>query len=58
MWGIALYAGSLYGFLVMSANIPLVLNRIRMEENLLAGAFGEDYRAYRKRVKKLIPFVY
>jgi protein-S-isoprenylcysteine O-methyltransferase Ste14 len=56
--GIALYASSLYGLLVMSALIPVFLNRIRMEERLLTEEFGDEYRTYKEATSKLIPFVY
>lgn len=58
LMGIAVYASSLYGFLAMSAVIPVFLNRIRMEERLLTEAFGDTYREYRKATNKLIPFIY
>ena len=32
--------------------------RMRVEEAALLQAFGEDYRAYMRRTKRLIPFVY
>jgi len=54
--GISVYASSLYGLLTMSALIPILLNRIRMEERLLTDEFGDEYRAYKETVKKLIPF--
>ncbi len=56
--GFAVYASSLYGLLVMSALIPVFLNRIRMEERLLTEEFGDVYRAYKQTTSKLIPFVY
>lgn len=57
-FGAPIYASSLLGFAIMTALIPLVLNRIRMEEELLLGEFGDAYRKYRETTKKLIPFVY
>jgi protein-S-isoprenylcysteine O-methyltransferase Ste14 len=51
-------APSLYGFLVMLVLVPIVLNRIRMEEDMLIEEFGEAYLAYRKSTSKLIPFIY
>ncbi len=56
--GVPTYAASVYGFLVMSGLIPLYLNRIRMEERLLAQEFGDAHRRYRETTKKLIPFIY
>ena len=52
------YSSSLWGCVTMSALIPLVLNRIRIEERLLTEHFGDAYRAYRAATSKLIPFIY
>ncbi len=52
------YASSLYGFLVLSVLIPIILNRIRMEERLLIEEFGDTYREYQEATKKLIPFIW
>ncbi|MFC1555005.1 methyltransferase family protein [candidate division KSB1 bacterium] len=57
-FAVPVYAFSLYGFIVMSALIPLGLNRIRMEEELLTEEYGDVYRAYKKTSRKLIPFIY
>ncbi len=56
--GIAVYASSLYGFLIMSANVPVFLIRIKIEEKLLTKEFGDAYRMYKKKTKKLLPFIY
>ena len=32
--------------------------RVRTEENLLAGKFGEDFQQYKKSVPAYIPFLY
>jgi len=32
--------------------------RIHVEEQALADALGDNYRAYMRRTKRLIPFVY
>jgi protein-S-isoprenylcysteine O-methyltransferase len=32
--------------------------RIRVEERALGDALGEDYRAYARRTKRLVPFIY
>ena len=58
IFGVPVYAPSLYGFLVMSVLIPITLIRIRMEERLLTEEFGDAYRAYQKATSKLIPFIY
>lgn len=36
----------------------VLLMKIRMEEAYLAERFGNEYREYKKRVKKLLPLVY
>ena len=56
--GLSLYVSSLYGFLFMSALIPIFLNRIRIEERMLTDEFGDVYRAYQETTRKLIPFLY
>ena len=56
--GPPVYAPSLRGALVTLLLVPIFLFRIRMEEKMLADHFGDDYEAYRKTTKKLIPFVY
>ena len=58
IFGVPTYASSLYGLLMMSALIPLFLNRIRMEEKMLIDEFGGAYRTYRETTSKLIPFIY
>ena len=56
--GLSVYASSLYGFIAMLAQFPIFLNRIRIEERLLTEEFGDEYRAYKKAVSKMIPFIY
>ena len=56
--GVPVFVSSLYGLLIMSALIPIFLNRIRMEEELLTEEFGDAYRTYKKTTRKLIPFIY
>ena len=56
--GVPVYAPSLYGFLVLSLLIPIFLNRIRMEEELLTEEFGDAYRTYKETTRKLVPFLY
>lgn len=66
------YAGSLISFLglgialnswlsVVVIFVPIFLafsRRIKIEEEALQNAFGSDYQEYKKRSKKLIPFIY
>jgi protein-S-isoprenylcysteine O-methyltransferase Ste14 len=55
---VPVYAPSLYGFLVLSLLIPIFLNRIRMEEEMLTEEFGDAHRMYMETTRKLIPFIY
>jgi protein-S-isoprenylcysteine O-methyltransferase Ste14 len=56
--GVPVYASSLLGFLMMLALIPLILNRIRIEERMQIDEFGDAYLAYQEATSKLIPFIY
>lgn len=56
--GVPVYAPSLYGFLILSLLIPILLLRIKMEEDMLIKHFGDEYQAYRRATKKLIPFLH
>jgi len=56
--GIPVFASSLYGLLIMSALIPLILYRIMIEERMLTEAFGDAYREYKEATAKLIPFIH
>lgn len=57
------------GFSVLTGNVILVivlpvlfvavyLYRISVEEGMLDDRFGEQYRTYRKKTKRLVPLVY
>ena len=56
--GLPVYAASLNGFITSLILIPLILNRIRLEEELLTEEFQEAYQQYKETTKKLIPFIY
>ncbi len=56
--GIPVFVASLYGFVTMLFLIPIILNRIRLEEKLLSEEFQEAFQKYRETTKKLIPFIY
>jgi protein-S-isoprenylcysteine O-methyltransferase Ste14 len=56
--GLPVYAASLYGFLISLVLIPIILNRIRLEEKLLTEEFQDAYQKYKETTKKLIPFIY
>ena len=47
------------GSLVFLVPIFLIIRiRIRSGEGMLVAEFGDSYRAYRKRMKMLVPFLY
>lgn len=56
--GLPVYSTSLRGFLCSLFLIPLVLIRIKLEEELLGEEFQSDYKDYKETTKRLIPFVY
>ena len=56
--GIPVLLSSLLGFLVMLLIVPLLLHRIKLEEAMLIGQFGDEYENYKRQTKKLIPFLY
>jgi protein-S-isoprenylcysteine O-methyltransferase Ste14 len=56
--GLPLIFSSAYGFVVTLGFIPCILYRIRVEEKMLIQEFGEEYLDYKKRTKKLIPYIY
>ena len=58
MMGLPVVVSSLYGLLIMSALIPLFLNRITREEEMLTEEFGDRYQQYQEATSKLIPFIY
>ena len=39
-------------------NLLGILRQVRKEEELLAGHFGEEFEAYRRRTWRLIPYIY
>ncbi len=56
--GMALALGSLSMIAVAGATIVWIVQRIGAEEAMLLEQFGDEYRAYQGRTKRLIPFVY
>lgn len=55
-WGLAFR--SVIGVLLALAMVPVLVARIEAEERLLAGQFGEEYEAFRRRTARLIPGVW
>ena len=57
--GLPMIAGSAFGVLVFT--IPLyvaTLVRLRVEEAVLEEVFGEEYRAYAARTKRVLPGIW
>ena len=57
-FGLPAFGSSMRGFLVSLLLVPILLNRIRLEEELLTEHFQNEYLQYKARTKRLIPFVY
>jgi protein-S-isoprenylcysteine O-methyltransferase Ste14 len=58
MFGWVITLSSLYGLLFMIMGSVFLLIRIEVEEKMLIEAFGEEYREYQRKTKKLIPYIY
>lgn len=56
--GLALVIQSLFVIALFIIYLILVLRVISIEENQLFDAFGEEYRSYSQKVRRLCPFVY
>ena len=57
--GFALCIGNVWSMLVLMVPTLLVFSyRIHVEERALEEGLGEEYASYRRRTKRLIPFVY
>jgi protein-S-isoprenylcysteine O-methyltransferase Ste14 len=55
--GIALASGALIGVLGLAIAAVSLWRKALIEEKLLASEYGEQYAAYARRTKRLIPFV-
>lgn len=56
--GLACLIQSWIFFYVFCIYLVLIIPLISVEEDGLRKAYGEQYRAYRQKAKKLIPFIY
>ena len=56
--GLALVVQSLFVIALFIIYLMLVLCMLSIEENQLFEAFGEEYRSYSQKVRRLVPFVY
>ncbi|MCW4048859.1 MAG: isoprenylcysteine carboxylmethyltransferase family protein [Candidatus Bathyarchaeota archaeon] len=57
-YAVPVFCSSLYGFLVLSPAISLLLYRINVEERMLTQRYGEEYTEYMKETWKLIPYIH
>lgn len=56
--GIGLALGSLIALALAVLVVPFLMWRIGTEERMLLAEFGDRYRDYMRRAKRLLPFVY
>lgn len=56
--GLAIIVQSLSIFVLFTLLIVLIIRVIPIEEALLVKTYGEEYKDYQKKVKKIFPFVY
>jgi protein-S-isoprenylcysteine O-methyltransferase Ste14 len=56
--GLALMVQSLFVFALFIIYLLMVLRILTLEETQLSEAFGEDYRSYCRKVRRLVPFIY
>jgi len=57
--GIGIHSNHIVGILALSLPVFMAIrNRIGIEEAAMMAFFGVEYKEYRKRTKKLIPYVY
>jgi protein-S-isoprenylcysteine O-methyltransferase Ste14 len=58
MIGTALTLGTLTGYIGLAASSVAIMIRVSIEEKLMSDRFGEAYQTYRRRARKLVPFVW
>ena len=56
--GSALAAGSVDAFIGVALAAASLVIKLRREEALLSGEFGEQYAEFKRDVPALVPFVY
>ena len=55
--GCALAIGEVRGLVAVALVLVVLVQKLLLEEKWMAEEFGDDYRAYRRRVRALVPFV-
>ncbi len=58
LFGISFALSSLIALGIAVVTIPILRWRLKFEEKMLLEAFGEEYRAYMRKTRRLIPLVY
>jgi protein-S-isoprenylcysteine O-methyltransferase Ste14 len=56
--GMSLALSSLIGLAMTILLVPVLIRRIGTEEKMLLAQFGDEYREYMRRTKRLIPGIY
>ena len=56
--GVVLIFSSVYGTLIVLLGSFFLLFRIEIEEKMLIVVFGEEYEEYKRKTKRLIPYIY
>jgi len=57
--GAGLVGGNLLFFILITALILIIyLYRIHVEEQMLVRIFGDEYRLYQKRSKRIVPYIF
>jgi len=57
-FGLVSIFSSIYGVLFIAVATIFLLFRIRIEEKTLNEVFGEEYKEYQRKTKRLIPYIY
>lgn len=55
--GCAVALGEVRGLVAVAIVLAVLVQKLRLEEKWMAEKFGDTYRAYRRRVRALVPFV-
>ncbi len=56
--GFVLILSSIYGILIVLLASSFLLFRIQLEEEMLVSEFGTEYEEYKRKTKRIIPFIY
>ena len=56
--GFVVIFSSVYGILIVLLASIFLLFRIEIEEKMLIVVFGEEYTEYKRKTKKIVPYIY